>query len=119
LNALVSRDDNLMETKVSGSHGSRKTGVKLLSGIATIKGIKASSNNLAVRFSQTFTSGCRPHIATSITSSSQGQLFTTVTGPGKIVLPTRDGFDIKVTMSSAYPAAKRKLNNCYVSWIAM
>lgn len=119
LNALVSRDDNLRETKVSGSHSGIKTGIKLISGISTIGGVKASSRSIAVKFGQTFSSGCRPAVTASITSTSQAQLFTTITGPGSVALPTRDGFDIKVTMSSAYPAAKRKLNTCYVSWIAM
>lgn len=123
LNALAGRDDWLREFKAQGKHTSRgvsrNTGILLVSGIVGVGKTNSSSRSVAVKFGNFFSTGVQPAVTTSITSSSQGQLFVTVTGPGKTVLPTRDGFDVKVTMSSAYPAAKRKLNACYVSYIAM
>lgn len=119
LNALSGRDDWLKEYKVQGKHQSRNTGILLVSGIVPVNKTTASSRTVPVKFGKFFSTGCVPAVTTAITSSSQAQLFTNITGPGTLVQPTRDGFDVQVVMSSAYPTAKRKLNKCFVSFIAM
>lgn len=123
LNALAGRDDWLKENAVTGKHTygtTRTTGVKLVNGLTTIAANTGNDRRtVRVNFGNFFSSGCRPVVTTSVTSTTQAQLFVNITGPGSIVAPTREGFDIQVIVSGAYAAKNRKLKKCYVSWIAM
>lgn len=122
MNQMAERDEYLKETKVTGHYWGdplRSKGVVILAGIATVPGAKGDRNRVPVRFPKTFSGSCRPIITTGMISPSQAQVFINISGLGSTAFPTSNGFDIHAVMSSAYPAAKRKLAKLYVPWQAV
>lgn len=122
LDAMVGNDnwlkDNMVTGQYSGSGVSRRTGVRIASGLVLITAGKSASQTRNVSFGNFFSEACRPIVTTGIVSISQRQIYATIDGPGTAYLPTRDGFQVHVYVNSTNKR-KRISRNFYVSWHAL
>lgn len=122
LDAMVSNDnwlrDNMTVARYSASGLNRTTGIRIFSGMASVKSSKSASRTVNVNFGSYFSQSCNPIVTTGIVSKSQRQIFVTIDGPGSKPTPTRDGFQIHVMIGSNNKKKKIK-RDFYVAWQAL
>lgn len=122
LDAMVSNDnwlrDNMIRARYATIGDSRETGVRMLSGLATVRSSKSASRTVNVNFGSFFSQSCKPVVTTGIVSKTQRQIFVTIDGPGSKPMPTRDGFQIHVMIGSNNKKKKIK-RDFFVSYLVM
>lgn len=122
LGAMIDNDtylrDNMVRARYNANGVIKTTGVKIASGLALISSGKSAQFTRNVTFGSYFQTGCRPIITTGTVAGSQRQIWVTVDGPGSLLLPTRDGFQVHVFVNSA-SKTKKIARNFYVAWHAL
>lgn len=124
LNTMVSNSRYLFERAAKvyyNAYGTHKdTGIKIACGVATIPPASAYSTKITVYFGAFFTPGCRPVIATSITTPYNRRVIETINGiSGDAALPDHRGFIAHIAAVEFNDKTNYLVKTMHLNWIAM
>lgn len=124
LGTMVSNSRYLFERAAKvyyNAYGTHKdNGIKIACGTGTVPPVDAYSTAISIYFGSFFTPGCRPIIATSITSSYNRRVMATINGiGGPSALPDHRGFIAHLAVGELNDKANKLVKTMHLNWIAM